>query len=94
MDLPAQDTRDMLATKMVEAMDLATTSAKGTKWLATYCTSDMISKALTLMVATKFNWYQTNHHVGQGYATHFIHKIESTMCPWMQLSENSNTEVA
>ena len=92
VDLPAQDTRDMLATEMVEAMDLATTSAKGTKWLATCCTSDMISKALTLMVATKFNWYQTNHHVRQGHA--FIHKIASTMCPWMQSSENSITEVA
>ena len=43
VDTPAQDTRDMLAAEMVQAMDLATASAKGIKWLSTYCTTDMIS---------------------------------------------------
>ena len=33
----------MLAAEMVQAMDLATASVKGTKWLSTYCTTDMIS---------------------------------------------------
>jgi len=39
----------------------------------------MVSKALILMVAAKFNWYTTNHHVGQGHATNFITKIAGTM---------------
>ena len=73
LDLPAQDSRFMLLDEMTEAMVLAATSASGSKWLATYCTSEMISKVLTLMVRT-FDWYQTNHHVGQGHATHFITK--------------------
>ena len=91
---PLYPLRTRLAAEMVQAMDLATASAKGIKWLSTYCTTDMISNALTLMVATKFNWYQTNHHVGQGNATHFKHKIASTMCLWMQSTENNITEVA
>ena len=84
----------MLPAEMVEAMESATLSAQGTRWLATYFTSEMIGKALTLMVATKFNWFQTNHHVGQGSAIHFIHKIASTICPFMQSTENSISEVA
>ena len=94
VDLHTQDTRDMLGSEMDEAMQIATTSQQTTKWLLTYCTSEMISKSLTLMIEAKFNWYQTNHHVGQGHGTNFISKIASTMCPWMQTSENAISDIA
>ena len=60
----------------------------------TYCTNDMVSKALTLMVAAKFNWYTTNHHVSQGHATNFITKIAGTMCQFMQTNKISISETA
>ena len=60
----------------------------------TYCTTEMVGKSLTLMVAGKFNWYMTNHHVGQGHATSFITKIAGTMCPWMLTNESSISETA
>ena len=57
VDRHAQDTRDMLQTEMDEAMKTTIHSQQNSGWLMTYCTSDMVSKALTLMVAAKFNWY-------------------------------------
>ena len=90
----AQDTRDMLQNEMIDAMRLAIQSQQTDGWLMSYCTSDMVSKALTLMVTTKYNWYTTNHHVGQGHATNFITKIAGTMCPFMQTNESSISETA
>ena len=90
----AQDSRDMLDAEMDDAMAIALASQQGSKWLLTYCTSEMISKSLTLMIAAKFNWYQTNHHVGQGHATNFIFKIASTSCPFIRATENAITDVA
>ena len=46
------------------------------------------------MVAAKFNWFQTNHHVRQNHATSFIVKIAANSCPFMQNSENSISESA
>ena len=60
----------------------------------TYCTTEMVGKSLTLMVAGKFNLHMTNHHVGQGHATSFITKIAGTMCPWMLTNESSISETA
>ena len=94
VDKHAQDTRDMLQNEMDEAMKIAIQSQQTDGWLMTYCTSDMVSKALTLMVAGKFNWYTTNHHVGQGHATNFITKIKGTMCSFMQTNESSISETA
>ena len=94
IDKHAQDTRDMLQSEMDEAMKAAIQSQQTDGWLMTYCTTDMVSKALTLMVAAKSNWYATNHHVGQGHATNFITKIAGTMCPFMQANENSISETA
>ena len=36
--------------------------------------AELCSKALTLIAATKINWFQTNDHKGQGAAVHFIQK--------------------
>ena len=86
----AQDSRDMLQVEMDEAMAIAIDSQKGSGWLMTYCTSELVGKALTHMVAGKFNWYQTNHHVGQNHATSFIVKIAGNSCPIMVTNENSD----
>ena len=94
VDKHAQDTRDMLPSEMDVAMKAAIHSQQTDGWLMTYCTNDMVSKALTLMVAAKFNWYTTNHHVGQGHATNFITKIAGTICTFMQTNESSISETA
>ena len=94
VDKHSQDTRDMLPSEMDEAMKAAIHSQETDGWLMTYCTNDMVSKALTLMVAAKFNWYTTNHHVGQGHATNFITKIAGTICTFMQTNESSISETA
>ena len=78
----------MLQVEMDEAMAIAINSQKSTGWLMTYCTRELVGKALTLMVAGKFNWYQTNHHVGQNHATSFIIKIAGNTCPFMVTNEN------
>ena len=94
VDQHAQDSRDMLQVEMDEAMAIAIDSQKSTGWLMTYCTSELVGKALTLMVAGKFNWYQTNHHVGHNHATSFIIKIAGNTCPFMVTNENSISETA
>ena len=94
VDQHAQGSHDMLQVEMDEAMSIAIDSQKTTGWLMTYCTSEMVGKALTLMVAGKFNWYQTNHHVGQNHATNFIIKIAGNTCPFMATNENSISETA
>ena len=92
VDQPAQDSRDMIQAEMDESIAAAIESQRGTGWLMSYCTSDLVGKTLTLMVAAKFNWYQTNHHVGQNHATSFIVEIAANTCPFMQNSENSISE--
>lgn len=94
VDQHAQDTCDMLQAEMDEAMKIAIKSQQTTGWLMTYCTSEMVGKAFTLMVTGKFNWYTTNHHVGQGHATNFITKVAGTTCPFMSRNENTILELA
>ena len=94
VDRHAQDTRDMLLTEMDEAMKIAIKSQQTSGWLMTYCTNEMVGRALTLMVAGKFNWYTTNHHVGQTHATNFIVKVAGTICPFMSTNESSMSEIA
>ena len=94
VDRHTQDTRDMLQAEMDEAMKTAIQSQQTDRWLMTYCTNEMVSKALTLMVAAKFKWYTTNHHVGQGHATNFNTKIAGTICQFMQTNESSISETA
>ena len=94
VDQHAQDSRDMLQVEMDDAMAMAIDSQKTTGWLMTYCSSELIGKALTLMVAGKFNWYQTNHHVGQNHATSFIVKIALNTCSFMSTGESAISETA
>lgn len=37
--------------------------------------------SLTLMLATKLNWWTTNHHTGQGELSPYIVKVTSSICP-------------
>ena len=94
VDKHAQDTRHMIPAEMDEAMKIAIKSQQTSGWLKTYCTSEMVGRALTLMVAGKFNWYTTNHHVGQIHATNFIIKVAGAICPFMSTNENSISETA
>ena len=83
-DSPAQDTRDMLKAEMQRAMEMAVeavTNPRGT-WLSTYTSQSETSKALTVLIATKINWFCTNHHVGQGKASRYISKVVSTTYSW------------
>ena len=89
VDQLAQDSRDMLQVEMDEAMAIAIDSQKSSGWLMTYCTIELVGR-----VAGKFNWYQTNHHVGQNHATSFIVKIAGNTCPFMVTNENSISETA
>jgi hypothetical protein len=43
-------------------------------YLDDYETAEICSRALTLIVVTKINWFQSNHHTGQGTPAHFICK--------------------
>ena len=90
----AQDSRDMDQSEMDEAMRIAIESQTGDGWLKTYCTSENAGRALTLIIASKFNWFTTNHHVGQGHATTFINKMAMNSCKMMQGTETSITETA
>ena len=37
-------------------------------YLGSYGTKDMNNMAMTAIHTAKINWYQTNHHTGQGAA--------------------------
>jgi hypothetical protein len=53
--------------------------AKEMLYLDNYVTAEICSKVLTLIAATKINWFQTNHHTGQGGAAHFTSKALQTI---------------
>ena len=65
LDEPAQDSIDMTGAEMEHCLAQAiSASTDGSGWVGTYCTQAEVSKALTIMVATKINLFCTNHHVG------------------------------
>lgn len=39
------------------------------------CTIQSIQRAVTVLVATKANWWLTNHHTGQGDVTGYVRKV-------------------
>lgn len=49
--------------------------------LATYITSENIRRVLTLIIACKANWWQTNHHTGtaRDVATGYVGKVLSSV---------------
>ena len=96
LDEPAQDSRDMTGAEMEHCLAQAISSAStdGSGWVGTYCTQAEVSKALTIMVATKINWFCTNHHMGQNRASKFIAKVMSTTYPWAGAGEGQLNERA
>jgi len=44
-------------------------------------TAEACGRAFTLKAATKDNWFNLNHHTGQGAPTHFIliHQVSSEL---------------
>jgi hypothetical protein len=53
--------------------------AKEMLYLDDFVTAEICSHALTLIAATKINWFQTNHHTGQVTAAHFICRAAQTI---------------
>jgi len=42
-----------------------------------------LGPAVTLILATKLNWWQTNHHTGQGGMSPYIVKVTNVLLPDM-----------
>ena len=59
-------------------------TAPGDHWLKTYCQPKPATDILTAIIATKFHWFTTNHHVGQGYATKYICKVMNNTYQWVK----------
>lgn len=55
-------------------------------------TSDVVLCASTVIIATKANFWATNHHTGQGGATGYIKKVLDLKMP--NVAENERTEYA
>ena len=79
-DDPAQSSKDMTNEEADICMKMAIEAIGQGKenWLSSYCTPDQATQVLTVILATKFNWYTTNHHVGQNHATKYICKVVQT----------------
>ena len=52
-------------------------------YLASYADKDLLCRVLTLALATKINFFATNHHKGQGEVTKFVRKVTTTLFPTM-----------
>ena len=48
-------------------------------YLLSYVDSEVINRVMSLIVATKINYFNTNHHTGQGAVSHFIQKVLTTL---------------
>ena len=79
-DEPAQSSKDMTNEEAGACMKAAIEALGQGKenWLSSYCTPDQATQVLTVILATKFNWYTTNHHVGQNHANKYICKVVTT----------------
>ncbi len=51
------------------------------EYLKSYTTNDAVTRALSVCLATKINFFQTNHHTGQGEMSKFIQKGLNTLYP-------------
>jgi len=51
------------------------------EYLASYADRDVACRVLNLAIATKINYFTTNHHTGQGEMTKFIRKVFATLYP-------------
>ena len=48
-------------------------------YLLSYVDSEVVNRVMSLIVATKINYFNTNHHTGQGAVSHFIQKVLATL---------------
>ena len=48
-------------------------------YLLSYVDSEVVNRVMSLIVATKINYFNTNHHTGQGAVSHFIQKVLTTL---------------
>ena len=94
--MPAQSTRDMTPDEIVACMNVATEAmqTKGDHWLKSYCQTKPATDIVTAIVATKLNWFTTNHHVGQGFASKYICKVMANTYSWSRNVDGGITEGA
>ncbi len=84
-DTPASDFRVFSQTEVAEIAKRLTVDKDGEvpelAYLQSYVGNDCVARALSVCLATKINYFQTNHHTGQGEMTSFIRKVLSTLYP-------------
>jgi hypothetical protein len=84
-DTPASDFRVLSKTEVAEIAKKLTVDSDGEvpelAYLQSYVGNDCVARALSVCLATKINYFQTNHHTGQGEMTSFIRKVLSTLYP-------------
>ena len=95
-DMPAQGTRDMTMKESKACMLVAIQAmeSEGDHWLKMYCQPGPATDILTIIIASKLNWFTTNHHVGQGYATKYICKVINNTYKWCANAEAGISEAA
>ncbi len=84
-DTPASDFRVLSETEVAEIAKHLTVDSDGEvpelAYLQSYVGNDCVARALSVCLATKINYFQTNHHTGQGDMTAFIRKVLGTLYP-------------
>ena len=95
-DMPAQGTKDMSKEEMAACMKVAVDAMldPADHWLKSYCQTKLATDIVTAIIATKFNWFTTNHPVGQGYATKYICKVMNNTYSWTRNMDTGITEGA
>ena len=83
LSAPLCDIKHMTAAEVTKALigmkELK--KAGGESVLQSYTTTEALKDAVTVLIATKMNYFQTNHHTGAGQMTHFISKILTGIYP-------------
>jgi hypothetical protein len=86
-DTAASDIRVLGRTEIAEIAKGLTVSRDGEvvelEYLQSYTANDPIARALSVCLATKINFFQTNHHTGQGDMSSFVKKVLSTLYPML-----------
>jgi hypothetical protein len=53
------------------------------EYLQSYTSNDPVARALSVCLATKINFFRTNHHTGQGEMSGFVKKVLSMLYPML-----------
>ena len=76
---PVCEVRHLSRSQVLEALNaiksIRQKAGKGDGWMDSYTNIQTVRVAATIVIATKLNYFQTNHHTGQGQAAPFICKI-------------------